>query len=229
MARSVVKGVLTLGDNTLPVNGIGEIPIQLAVKLPSDSILLNTRVVSVDFNDSDLPLVTLESGEIVKSELVVIMAVEEPTLDKILTGRTASVQKKKSARSTVCLYFTLDRDQIPVQDPVVFLNGLALASVTLIGLYENNSDDDLRTKVVKELSGWFGASKVESWQHLRTYRIGFAQPNQSPPTDLTKDPKIGSDLYLCGDYVTSATFDGALVSGRGAVEALLKDRVLAPV
>ncbi|KAK8564174.1 hypothetical protein V6N12_036305 [Hibiscus sabdariffa] len=225
MARSVVKGVLTLGDNTLPVNGIGEIPIQLAVKLPSDSILLNTRVVSVDFNDSDLPLVTLESGEIVKSELVVIMAVEEPTLDKILTGRTASVQKKKSARSTIS---SITCFSLRIWLSYGSLNK-ALASVTLIGLYENNSDDDLRTKVVKELSGWFGASKVESWQHLRTYRIGFAQPNQSPPTDLTKDPKIGSDLYLCGDYVTSATFDGALVSGRGAVEALLKDRVLAPV
>ncbi|KAK8564177.1 hypothetical protein V6N13_005605 [Hibiscus sabdariffa] len=244
--------VLALGDNTLPANGIGEIPIQLAAKLPSDSILLNTRVVSVDFNDSDSPLVTLESGEIVKSELGVIMAVEEPALDKILAGRPASVQKKKPARSTVCLYFTLDRDQIPVRDPVLFLNGSgkgiinnmffatnvapsygppnkALASVTLIGLYENDSDDDLRTKVIKELSGWFGASKVESWQFLRTYRIGFAQPNQAPPTDLMKNPKIGSGLYLCGDYVTSATFDGALVSGRRAVEALLKDRVLAPV
>ncbi|KAE8686813.1 zinc finger protein 36, C3H1 type-like 2-like isoform X1 [Hibiscus syriacus] len=244
--------VLALGDNTLPANGIGEIPNQLAAKLPSDSIMLNTEVVSVDFNDSNSPSVTLESGETVKSELGVIMAVEEPARDKILAGRTTWVQKKKPDRSTVCLYFSLDRDQIPVRDPVLFLNGSgegiinnmffatnvapsygpsnkALASVSLIGLYENDSDDDLRAKVIKELSCWFGASKVESWQHLRTYRIGFTQPNQSPPTDLMKNPNIGSALYLCGDYVTSATFDGALVSGRRAVEALLKDRALAPV
>lgn len=33
---------LALGDNTLPAKGIGEIPNQLAAKLPSDSIFLNT-------------------------------------------------------------------------------------------------------------------------------------------------------------------------------------------
>ncbi|MBA0666693.1 hypothetical protein Goklo_003069, partial [Gossypium klotzschianum] len=60
---------LALGDNTLPAKGIGEIPNQLAAKLPSDSLLLNTKVVSVDSDDSNSPSVTLESGEILKSEL----------------------------------------------------------------------------------------------------------------------------------------------------------------
>lgn len=248
---------LALGDNTLPAKGIDEIPNQLAAKLPSDSLLLNTKVVSVDSDDSNSPSVTLESGEILKSELGVIMAVEQPAVDKILAGKKQPPppppgQRKKPARSTVCLYFSMDQDQVPVQDPVLFLNGSgkgiinnmffatnvapsygpsnkALASVSLIGLYENTADDDLRAEVIKELSGWFGASKVESWRHLRTYRIGFAQPNQSPPTDLMKNPNIGPGLYLCGDYMTSATFDGALVSGRRAVEALLKDRALALV
>ncbi|XVF44719.1 hypothetical protein PTKIN_Ptkin02bG0146700 [Pterospermum kingtungense] len=242
---------LALGDNTLPAKGIGEIPNQLASKLSSDSVLLNTKVVSVDFDDSNSPSVKLESGETLKSEIGVILAVEEPALDKILAGRKQPAQRKP-ARSTVCLYFSADQDRIPVGDPVLFLNGSgqgiinnmffatnvapsygpskkALVSVSLIGLYENTSDDDLTAEVVRELSGWFGASKVGSWKHLRTYRIGFAQPNQSPPTDLMKNPNIGPGLYLCGDYITSATFDGALVSGRRAVEALLKDRALARV
>lgn len=243
---------LALGNNTLPAKGIGEIPNQLASKLPPDSLLLNTKVVSVDFDDSNLPSVNLQSGETLKSELGVILAVEEPAVDQILAGR----QKpglSKAVRSTVCLYFSADQDQIPVRDPVLFLNGSgqgiinnmffatnvapsygppnkALVSVSLIGLHENTSDDDLTAEVIRELSGWFGASSmVESWKHLRTYRVGFAQPNQSPPTDLMKNPNVEPGLYLCGDYITSATFDGALASGRRAVEALLKDRALARV
>ncbi|XP_007043031.2 PREDICTED: phytoene dehydrogenase, chloroplastic/chromoplastic [Theobroma cacao] len=242
---------LALGDNTLPAKGIGEIPNQLAAKLPPDSVLLTAKVVSVDLEGSNSPSVRLESGEILKSELGVIMAVEEPALDKILAGRKQPA-KRKPARSTVCLYFSADQDQIPVGDPVLFLNGSgegiinnmffatnvapsysppnkALVSVSLIGLFEDVCDDDLTAEVTGELSGWFGASMVGSWRHLRTYRIGFAQPNQSPPTDLMKGPSIAPGLYLCGDYITSATFDGALVSGRRAVEALLKDRALARV
>ncbi|OMO86877.1 Zinc finger, CCCH-type [Corchorus olitorius] len=243
---------LALGDNTLPAKGIGEIPNQLAAKLPSNSILLNSKVVSVDFEDSNSPSVRLESGEVLKSEVGVIMAVDEPAVDKILAGRKRPVQTKKPARSTVCLYFSADKNQIPVRDPVLFLNGSgkgivnnmffatnvapsygpadkALVSVSLIGLFEDVSDDDLTAEVIREVSGWFGASIAESWKHLRTYRIGFAQPNQSPPTDLMKNPNVEPGLYLCGDYMTSATFDGALVSGRRAVEALLKDRALARV
>lgn len=192
----------------------------------------------------------LENGDVLKSELGVIVAVEEPAAVELLAQRTTQVPKKP-VRSTVCLYFTANRDQIPVQDPVLFLNGSgkgivnnmfyatnvapsygppdkALVSVSLIGLFEGVSDDELVGKVIEEVSVWFGKKFVGEWKHLRTYRIGFAQPNQCPPTDLKKNPRVESGLYVCGDYLTSATFDGALVSGRRASESLLKDRALTP-
>lgn len=242
---------LGLGDNTIPAQGIGQIPNQLAAKLPSDSILLNTRVVSVDFDEPNVPIVRLDNGEALKTEMGVVLAVEEPEVEKILAGKISwTPVQGKPARSTVCLYFSGNRDEIPVQDPILFLNGSgkgivnnmffatnvapsygppdkALMSVSLIGLFENVTDDDLTIQVIQELSDWFGSSMVNSWKHIRTYRIRFAQPNQSPPTDLIKNPKseLGS-VYLCGDYMTSATFDGALVSGRRAIDALLRDRAL---
>lgn len=239
---------LALGDNALPAKGIAAIPEQLALKLPQESILLNTRAASIEFDDSDSPILRLESGEILRSELGVIVAVDEPEAAKLLAGKYEGRKAdRKPPRSTVCLYFAADRDRIPVKDPVLFLNGSgkgivnnmffatnvapsygppdkALVSVSLIGLFEGVSDDNLTAEVVQELAEWFGESVVGSWRHLRTYRIGFAQPNQCPPTDLTKDPRVGPGVYVCGDYVTSATFDGALVSGRVAAEALLKDR-----
>ncbi|KAK1565283.1 hypothetical protein Q3G72_023246 [Acer saccharum] len=237
---------LALGENTIPARGIGEIPNQLAAKLPADSILLNTKVVSIDFEEPDSPNVRLENGEILKTQLGVVVAVEEPEVDKLLAGSRKPVQRK-TGRNTVCLYFSAD--QIPVKDPVLFLNGSGkgivnnmffatnvapsygppgkvLVSVSLIGLFPDVLDDNLTAEVIRELTGWFGEPVVSSWRHLRTYRIGFAQPNQCPPTDLMKDPKSGSCVYLCGDFMTSATFDGALVSGRRAVEALLRDTSL---
>lgn len=242
---------LALGDNTLPANGIAAIPRQLAAKLPPGSISFNSRAVSVDADGSDSPAVRLQSGEVLRGELGVIVAVEQPEADKLLPGSVQPVQRKP-ARSTVCLYFSADRAQIPVRDPVLLLNGTgmgivnnmffatnvaptygppgkALISVSLIGSYEGITDGDLTAEVVRELSGWFKGSEVESWKHIRTYRVKFAQPNQCPPTNLAKDPRVGSGVYLCGDHLTSATFDGALVSGRRAAEALLRDRALAQV
>ncbi|XP_057497077.1 15-cis-phytoene desaturase, chloroplastic/chromoplastic-like [Actinidia eriantha] len=239
---------LALGDNTLPAKGISAIPEQLAAKLPSDSILLNSRVVSVGDSSS----VRLQSGELITGELGLIIAVEEPEAIKLLAGKLEPRPVQKPVRSTVCLYFSAEPSQIPVIDPVLFLNGSgkgivnnmffatnvapsygpsgrALVSVSLIGLFEDVKDEDLTAEVVQELSGWFGEKMVGPWRHLKTYRVGFAQPNQSPPTDLMKNPRLGPGLYLCGDYQTSATFDGALVSGRKAVEALLRDRALIPV
>ncbi|KAJ6423955.1 hypothetical protein OIU84_024849 [Salix udensis] len=248
---------LALGDNTLPAKGIGAIPNQLASKLPPDSILLNTRVVSVGLGKdqtTSMPSVRLENGDVLQSELGVIVAIEEPHVNELLAGTNViePVRSKRPARSTVCLYFSADRDGIPVRDPVLFLNGSgkgivnnmffatnvapsygppgkALVSVSLIGLFDDRSDADLIDEVILELSGWFGGSVVGSWKHLRTYRIGYAQPNQCPPTDLMKNPKIGQGLYLCGDHLTSATFDGALASGRRAAEALLRDGALIKV
>lgn len=150
------------------------------------------------------------------------------------------------------MYFSADQGKVPVQDPVLLLNGSgkgivnnmffatnvapsyapvgkALVSVTLVGIYGDVADEDLVDQVVKELSGWFGESVVGSWSYLRMYRIGFAQPNQCPPTNLKKNPKIKPGLYICGDYVTSATFDGALVSGKIVAETLLQDRALVNV
>ncbi|XP_059653360.1 polyamine oxidase 2 [Cornus florida] len=244
---------LALGDNTIPAKGISAIPEQLAEKLPEKSIRLSSRVVSIDL-ESESATVRLENGEVLKSELGVIVAVEEPEAVKLLAGKLKSepVRRKKPVRSTVCLYFSADQGQLPVQDPVLFLNGSgigivnnmffatnvapsygppgkALVSVSLIGLFDDVCDEDLTVQVVQELSDWFESSMVGSWKHLRTYRIGFAQPNQSPPTDLKKDPRVGPGLYLCGDHQTSATFDGALVSGRKAVEVLLRNRVVQQV
>uniref|UniRef100_A0A7N0VM44 Amine oxidase domain-containing protein n=1 Tax=Kalanchoe fedtschenkoi TaxID=63787 RepID=A0A7N0VM44_KALFE len=237
---------LALGDNTLPASGISTIPNQLASNLPPESILLNSRVVGIDFN-GDPPAVILQNGDVLRPELGVVIAIDELESEKLMGDAAVGRPKKRPVRSTVCLYFSAAQAQIPTRAPVLFLNGSgqgiinnmffatnvapsyapegqALVSVSLIGLYENVSDEDLVTRVTGELSEWFGGEIVRSWTHLRTYRIPYAQPNQCPPTDLRKNPRVRKGVYACGDHMTSATFNGAMVSGREAAEALLKDK-----
>ncbi|VFQ99830.1 unnamed protein product [Cuscuta campestris] len=243
---------LSLGDNTLPAKGIAAIPEQLAANLPKCSIRLKSRVASIHPESDSIPAmrVKLENGEMLKGELGVILAVEESEAGKLLAGKLAgeeAFQPRKPVRSTVCLYFSADHERIPVKDPVLFLNGSgrgivnnmffannvatsyapqgkALVSVSLIGSFEDLDDEEVVSLVLEELSGWFGEAVVGAWRYLRMYRVRFAQPNQTPPTNLQRNPRVRSGLYLCGDFVTSATFDGALASGRKAVEALLNER-----
>ncbi|KAK8921061.1 Polyamine oxidase 3 [Platanthera zijinensis] len=235
------------GDNALPALGIGAIPAQIAANLPSHSIRLGTMVASIV--PGDTLEVILDGGEILAADMGIIVAVEQPEAERLLPQIIADTSKRPG-RSTVCIYFVADR--APVDEPVLILNGSgegivnnmcfptnvaasygpaggpALVSVSVVGDGGGmrRSDEDLAAEVVRELGGWFGSEEVRSWRHLKTYRIGFAQPNQTPPTNLTaKDPRVGDRIYVCGDHWSSATFDGALLSGRRAAEALIRDLV----
>ena len=53
-----------------------------------------------------------------------------------------------------------------------------LASVSIIGIQEGKSDEELASAVQQEMDQWFGSSQVADWQLLKVYRIPFAQPNQ---------------------------------------------------
>jgi hypothetical protein len=109
--------------------------------------------------------------------------------------------------------------------------GMSLASVSIVGV-PDMTDEELEAAVRGELETWFGGSAtggagasgaqpVSEWRHLRTYRIPFAQPNQITPTDLYRPVSLGKGLYVCGDHRSPATYDGAMLSGRLAAEAVI--------
>ena len=106
--------------------------------------------------------------------------------------------------------------------------GKTLVSVSLVGVESNNDDDwgddVLADEVKRELESWFGPAFVQSWTFLRCYRIPYAQPNQTPnkrgEQEEEEETFLSSDndtsrmkVFCCGDYLESATLEGALVSG----------------
>ena len=73
--------------------------------------------------------------------------------------------------------------------------------------------------------GWFGEC-VAQWCHLRTDLIPEALPEQTPKVQKHKLGYIKQKgIYVCGDHATSASIEGAVISGKRAAEAIIMRRL----
>ena len=226
--------MFSLGDACLPAAGMEAIPRQLAAALPPDSIRLGARVVRVAPG-----VVTLSTGEVLSAKSVVVAI--EGHMTAHLLGDTIS----SAGQGTTCLYFTAPRP--PIAQPLLVLNGdgrgpinnlcfptvaapsygpgeKSLVSVTVLGT--GNDPVRLLSEVRGQLGEWYGTA-VQDWRHLRTYSIPYALPTQSPPALHVPERPVRwqSGIYVCGDHRDNASIQGAMVSGRRAAEAVLKDLV----
>jgi predicted NAD/FAD-dependent oxidoreductase len=98
--------------------------------------------------------------------------------------------------------------------------GSALLSASILGDPEGD-DAKLLEAVRVQLARWYGPV-VHRWRHVRTYRIGHAQPDQTAPAlDVPqRSVKLADGLYVCGDHRESASINGALSSGWRAAQAV---------
>ena len=223
------------GRATLPAQGMGKIPQQLAVQLPSGYIRLNTTVANIEPQ-----AVMLESGERVPGSAVVV-ATDASTARKLLPGLAGATP---AWRSVTTLYFAADAS--PINEAIICLNGSdagqvnsvsvltdvapayappgkALLSVVVLGLPE---EELLEANVRKELVGWFGPA-VKTWQHLHTDRTRRALPEQLPEAGQSKRAKgflKQEDIWICGDHLSSASIEGAVISGKQVAESIMKSR-----
>lgn len=219
------------GSATLPARGMGEIPRQLASRLPLGTIRFHSRVAEIT-QDS----ITLVSGERIQGDAVVVAT--DASAAASLTHGEGEVSPVW--RSVTCLYFAAPRS--PLCESIIALNGTgsglvnnvcvpsdlsadyappgqALVSVSVLGSPEIQG---LEVKVRTELEGWFG-SEVRDWRHLRTYQIERALPRQEP-SGRPAGPgyRMESGSYVCGDHLWSASIEGAVISGMRTAEAILQ-------
>jgi phytoene dehydrogenase-like protein len=99
--------------------------------------------------------------------------------------------------------------------------GAHLISISTCGV-PSVDDTELWRCVIDQARGWFGA-EVDTWEHLRTYRIPYAQPRQDPEDlpVLARPQRMGRQVWVAGDHVDTGSIQGAMVSGRRAAEAVL--------
>jgi phytoene dehydrogenase-like protein len=216
------------GSATLPAGGMGEIPRQLASRLPPGTIRLGARV-----NGIEPQAITLESGERIQGDAVVV-ATDATTAAGLTHGA------KPDWRSVTCMYFAAPRS--PLGEAIIALNGTGSGLVNNVCVPSDLSPDyapprqslisvsvlgsadtmDLESQVRVELESWFG-SGVREWRHLRTYQIERALPGQAPGAGLTGPGfRKEAGTYVCGDHVWSASIEGAIISGLRTADAILK-------
>lgn len=223
------------GHAALPSAGMGAIPAQLAAELPEQTIVHNARVASIEDGR-----VTIENGGgLSLAARAIVVATDGPEAASLLGTFDAP-----ASRSVMNLYYTSDHP--PLQEPVLVLNGdghgpinnlcvptnvapsyappgIALISVTVLG-NPLRSDAQIEQEVRAQLVEWFGTDAAR-WDHIRTYRLLHALPDQAPPflTNPDRSVRVRPGVYICGDYLRTASINGALRAGRDAARAVLAD------
>ncbi len=227
------------GHAALPAQGMHAIPVQVASELPLQSVRLNTTVGRV--NDGS---VVLSDGEVLSADYVIV-ATEEPAALRLLAQVDSGSNNYRSdlhAASTSCLYFEVIDP--PLREATLVLNGQrdglinnlcfpnfaqptyapfgkSLLSVSTIDQIKPTGQSLLAT-VQEQLIDWFG-NKARSWRHLRTYRVPYALPIQTPTAIATcvKGSRVSERVWRCGDYCETGSIEGAIQSGLKTVSHLL--------
>lgn len=212
------------GSATLPAEGMQAIPRQLAARLPAEAIRLETPVDSVEPKRA-------RSGERTFEARNVVVAVD---------GESAAKWSDSPAprwNSTTCLYFSADAD--PVGGPILTLKGNRPGlvnhvcipstvapnyapkgkSLISVSLTDGIDDPELSQRVLSELHDWFG-EQVNEWKHLKTDTIRKALPGSTPGHGITKSANE-SGMIVCGDHTTSASIEGAIISGLHAANRIV--------
>ena len=218
------------GDTVLPQNGIGEIPHQLAGQIPNDHILLETEISKVGPN-------SVESSDGTKWEgMAVVLATEDFHANQLL----GFGKEQAEWNSVDCLYFSLSVDDLPSDEPILYLDGTgngpinnltfvstlcdcapvsqALASVSVIGKKELDMEE-IAKQAKNQLTEWFG-KKAEGWKYLKGYRIHQAVPSSRTPP--SPKPAL-TEVYRCGDYFGLPSIDSAMKSGRLTAEHIIRE------
>ncbi|QYC41461.1 hypothetical protein Nocox_19260 [Nonomuraea coxensis DSM 45129] len=208
----------------VPAFGMGEIPRQLADRLPPGTVTLGARVIRVAPG-----AVELEGGGTHDGAAAVVVAADPGAAGRLLPGIEVPPM-----RAVTTFYHAAPRSPLgePVQvidatgaiadtivltdaAPTYAADGRALISTSVLGV----TGDEPRVR--ERLTGIYG--DTSSWEHLATYQVPEALPAMPPPHPLRSPVRLGSGLYVCGDHRDTGSQQGALVSGRRAAHAVLAD------
>lgn len=220
------------GATALPEKGMGEIPRQIASRIPKGSIRLNSRVSSISEN-----AVTLESGEKLDSRAIVV-ATEEPETARLVGGPAP-----KGFRSSTCIHYAADTP--PFDEPILVMNGSrkglvnnlivptnlhasyapagkSLITVNITG-DPDMSDEQLENHARGGLREFFGPM-VREWKALKIDRIKYSLPLQVMPTTTSpaRSIELSKGLFCCGEYLSIDSMQWAMASGRHAGESVGK-------
>lgn len=221
LIRSFVRGT-----PSLPAEGIGAMPAQLARALPDGCLHLDVPVRAVSGRAVDT-----DAGSVSASAVVVAT---DGRAAAHLTGLPAVTMRGLTT------YYHL-ADQAPTFSRMLHLDGWrrgpvlntcvvsnvapsyaagpgALVASTVLGVGDGAGTDH---EVRSQLCLIYGQDP-RRWRLVTRYEIADALPAMMPPLTLRQPVSLGDGLFVAGDHRDTASIQGALVSGRRAADAVLE-------
>ncbi|MER6299239.1 NAD(P)/FAD-dependent oxidoreductase [Kitasatospora sp. NPDC001539] len=231
--RSYARGRLCL-----PADGITAVPAQLAAALPAGTVRTGVRVTSVSADGVE----TVGHGRI--GAQAVVVATDARSAAELLPGlrlpdfhpvTTFFHAADRAPLGEAVLLIDADRPHghpplvshslvLSELHPSFAPGGQSLIASTVLGRrsFDAGGPAGLEPAVRARLAELYGASTT-GWQFLSVRHVPDALPAMPPPHNPRRPVRLLAGLYVAGDHRDTSTAQGALVSGRRAAEAVLRD------
>ncbi len=234
------------GHAAVPELGMEQIPVQLAAGLPPGMLTCHMKVTGIQKTKAGWLLQTDEGGKArsLRAAQLVMASAEHDAKGLLASLRKPGAAPARVWNRTTTFYYAAP--QAPVDEPVVVLNGdgptagpvnhlavmslvsasyapagghLICANVVGAAPEGNQAMELLEADVRTQMRRWFG-NQVNRWGVLAGYPIVNALPMQSSYQGPRAAP-TDAGVILCGDYVGSASIQGALVTGVKAASSVI--------
>ncbi len=227
---SFAWGAMSHGAMVVPQEGIAAVPKQLAARLKTTVIHLNTRAVAVSAT-------TVEAdGETMHFDRVILSVPQHVAMD-MFPPLAASHQPVERLTSTVAFVaptppyaqgrLMLNEEWGQAGNHVLHVHvptnvhphpkGEHWVVATLVGTAAADPDVE---GVRQELKAWFG-DEVSDWKHLTTTTVRYALPQIDPSHHARFLPEIEIDgVLLAGDHRAHPSVQGTLRSAERILEHL---------
>lgn len=225
------------GRNALPARGMQAMGEQLAARLPTDSLYLDSPVRAVSAS-------AVQSIDGPVAARAVVVATDARAAAGLLPGLVV----EPSWKGSVTLYHVaasapseqatllVDADDSPVNNTTVLTaaapehssDGRALIATALV---PGIGGRDLDESAVRRRLGALYRTSTTAWDLVATYDVPRALPSMSAPYAFRKPVRLrqgDETVYVCGDHRDTSSIQGALVSGRRAATAVLTDLGISP-
>jgi len=224
-----------LGRAMLPAKGMGEIPRQLASRLPWSCQCYGAPVASLEMSGGKVSAVRLASGDRIECSALVL-ATGEPATRSLLGlppgGRSWSevttlyftgehplyegaLLVLPEGKDRLVRHFTDLTNTAPEYAPP----GRRLLSATILKSHELDQAGLIR-HVREEIAAIFPA--FAGWEFLKEVRVRHALPSQRSGFSALQLPRRqGANLWLAGDQVAHASIESAMASGLHAADEVI--------
>lgn len=211
--REIIRSFVS-GAPGLPVQGVGALPQQIAKRV--EKLTLNRRVDSLaEFGEIPCVVATdlTTAAQLLEISDVARQASCTTWYHEVSVGVSDSKMLRVDglARGPV-VNSILISNLVPRYAP----SGRALLSTTTI---DSASESDVR----RQLSQMWQA-ETSQWSLIARYEIPAALPIFAPGLVRATSSRVAKSRYIAGDYLTSPSQNGALLSGRLAAEELLRNQ-----